>query len=71
MMDNKAYVYIIEQEITGDVLMDLTTDSLKELGINAYGRRYKIMAAIEKLKSQEVNRRNARCSFMCVCVWLN
>lgn len=36
--------------------MDLTTDSLKELGINAYGRRYKIMAAIEKLKSQEVNK---------------
>lgn len=43
--------------------MDLTTDSLKELGINAYGRRYKIMAAIEKLKSQEVNRKRR----VCVC----
>ncbi|KAI9265013.1 hypothetical protein BDA99DRAFT_40656 [Phascolomyces articulosus] len=41
----------IEQEITGDILLSLTLDSLKELGITAYGRRYKVMTAIEKLKS--------------------
>ncbi|KAI8344477.1 hypothetical protein BC941DRAFT_10661 [Chlamydoabsidia padenii] len=39
----------VEQEITGDVLLDLNMDTLKELGISAYGRRYKIMAAISKL----------------------
>ncbi|KAI9312074.1 hypothetical protein BX666DRAFT_847424 [Dichotomocladium elegans] len=43
----------IEQEITGDVLMDLTIDALKELGITAYGRRYKIIHAIDKLRIHE------------------
>ena len=42
---------ITEQEITGDILLSLTIDSLKELGIAAYGRRYKVMTAIEKLKN--------------------
>ncbi|KAI9493594.1 hypothetical protein BDB00DRAFT_938929 [Zychaea mexicana] len=41
----------VEQEITGDILLSLTIDSLKELGITAYGRRYKVMNAIEKLKN--------------------
>ncbi|SAM08125.1 hypothetical protein [Absidia glauca] len=41
----------VEQEITGDVLLDLNMDTLKELGISAYGRRYKIMAAISKLRA--------------------
>ncbi|KAG0169455.1 polar growth protein [Apophysomyces sp. BC1034] len=40
----------VEQEITGDVLLDLTIDSLKELGISTYGKRYKIMHAINNLK---------------------
>ncbi|KAF7726974.1 polar growth protein [Apophysomyces ossiformis] len=40
----------IEQEITGDVLLDLTIDSLKELGITTYGKRHKIMHAISNLK---------------------
>ncbi|CAO3597691.1 unnamed protein product [Absidia cylindrospora] len=39
----------VEQEITGDILLDLNMDTLKELGISAYGRRYKIMTAINKL----------------------
>ncbi|ORX54021.1 PH-domain-containing protein [Hesseltinella vesiculosa] len=43
----------IEQEITGDVLLDLSMDSLKELGIPAYGRRYKIMLAINKLTGND------------------
>lgn len=42
---------LLEQEITGDVLLDLNMDTLKELGISAYGRRYKIMAAISKLRA--------------------
>ncbi|KAG0182148.1 polar growth protein [Apophysomyces sp. BC1034] len=41
----------IEQEITGDILLDLTIDSLKELGISTYGKRYKVMNAINKLKA--------------------
>lgn len=41
----------LDQEITGDILLNLTIDSLKELGIAAYGRRYKVMAAIDKLST--------------------
>ncbi|KAI9475552.1 MAG: hypothetical protein EXX96DRAFT_609496 [Benjaminiella poitrasii] len=41
----------IDQEITGDVLMDLNHEALKELGISAYGRRYKVMNAINNLKA--------------------
>jgi hypothetical protein len=42
-----------EQEITGDVLLDLNMDTLKEMGIAAYGRRYKIMTAISKLAANQ------------------
>ncbi|KAI8140116.1 hypothetical protein BJV82DRAFT_581407 [Fennellomyces sp. T-0311] len=49
-LDNVSANFV-EQEITGDILLSLTIDSLKELGIAAYGRRYKVMTAIEKLKS--------------------
>ncbi|KAI7898963.1 uncharacterized protein BX663DRAFT_522670 [Cokeromyces recurvatus] len=41
----------IDQEITGDVLLDLDHEALKELGITAYGRRYKVINAINNLKS--------------------
>ncbi|KAF7725243.1 polar growth protein [Apophysomyces ossiformis] len=44
----------VEQEITGDVLLDLTIDSLKELGISTYGKRYKVITAINKLKASTV-----------------
>ncbi|KAI9281758.1 hypothetical protein BC943DRAFT_354403 [Umbelopsis sp. AD052] len=40
------------QEISGDILMDLTIDALKELDINTYGKRYKIMTAISALKDE-------------------
>jgi hypothetical protein len=44
-------VYIkIGQEVTGDVLLDLTHDGLKELGITAYGRRYRIINSIDGLR---------------------
>ncbi|KAI8875731.1 hypothetical protein K501DRAFT_144619, partial [Backusella circina FSU 941] len=41
----------IDQEISGDVLLNLTHDGLKELGISIYGRRYRVINAIENLKS--------------------
>lgn len=39
-----------DQEITGDILLDLNIDTLKELGISTFGKRYKIMQAIQTLK---------------------
>ncbi|ORY99848.1 hypothetical protein BCR43DRAFT_521070 [Syncephalastrum racemosum] len=42
----------VDQEITGDVLLDLTADALKELNIATYGKRYKIMQAIHELKDR-------------------
>ncbi|CAO3642457.1 unnamed protein product [Cunninghamella echinulata] len=49
-LENVVDIFV-EQEITGDVLVELTMDTLKELGIAAYGRRYKVMTAINKLNS--------------------
>ncbi|KAI8638759.1 hypothetical protein BD408DRAFT_422512 [Parasitella parasitica] len=42
----------IDQEITGDILLDLNIDALKELGISTFGKRYKIMQAITSLKEE-------------------
>ncbi|KAI8988852.1 hypothetical protein BDB01DRAFT_783364 [Pilobolus umbonatus] len=42
----------IDQEITGDILLDLNVDTLKELGIATFGKRYKIMQAIHSLKEE-------------------
>ncbi|GAN02105.1 conserved hypothetical protein [Mucor ambiguus] len=39
----------IDQDITGDVLLSLDHDALKELGVHAYGRRYKVLNAIKSL----------------------
>ncbi|KAI7872834.1 hypothetical protein BDF14DRAFT_1716364 [Spinellus fusiger] len=47
-----------EQEITGDILLELTVDSLKELGISTYGKRHKVMTAINKLKKGETPQEN-------------
>lgn len=44
--------HFIDQEITGDILLDLSIDTLKELGINTFGKRYKIMQAITSLKDE-------------------
>lgn len=46
------YKTMLDQEITGDVLLDLTADALKELNIATYGKRYKIMQAIHELKDR-------------------
>ena len=38
------------QEITGDILLELTIDSLKELDVNTFGKRFKIHSAINALR---------------------
>ncbi|KAI7866077.1 hypothetical protein BDF14DRAFT_1818527 [Spinellus fusiger] len=42
----------IDQEITGDVLLDLNVDALKELGISTFGKRHKVMQAITALQKE-------------------
>ncbi|KAI8339971.1 hypothetical protein BC941DRAFT_500569 [Chlamydoabsidia padenii] len=42
----------IEQEITGDVLLELSLQSLKELEIDTYGKRFKIHSAILALREE-------------------
>ncbi|CAG8454815.1 12551_t:CDS:10 [Ambispora gerdemannii] len=42
----------IENDITGDVLLELTLVTLKELNIMSFGKRVKIMSAIADLKTQ-------------------
>ncbi|KAH9815184.1 hypothetical protein DFH28DRAFT_1057724 [Melampsora americana] len=39
-----------EHEITGDVLLELDTNSLKEIDLVAFGRRVKVTKAIEELR---------------------
>ncbi|CAG8492104.1 5801_t:CDS:10 [Cetraspora pellucida] len=43
--------HFIENDITGDILLGLDLDSLKELNIMSYGKRIHIMNAINALKS--------------------
>jgi len=41
----------LEEEITGDVLLDLDTEALKsELGISAFGKRKRLTKAIAELR---------------------
>ncbi|KAI8386807.1 hypothetical protein BD560DRAFT_443409 [Blakeslea trispora] len=40
------------QEITGDVLLELTMDSLKELNIPTFGKRFRLYTAINLLKEE-------------------
>lgn len=40
------------QEITGDVLLELTPESLKELDIGTFGKRHKIHNAIQALRQE-------------------
>lgn len=41
-----------DQEISGDILLELTVDALKELQVNTFGKRFKMMNAINLLKEQ-------------------
>ncbi|KAH9473155.1 hypothetical protein MJO28_001017 [Puccinia striiformis f. sp. tritici] len=40
----------IEHEITGDVLLELDVNALKEIDLTAFGRRVRVIKAIEELK---------------------
>lgn len=42
---------MVDQEITGDMLFHLNDKALKEIGIHVFGRRRKVMKAIENLKN--------------------
>ncbi|KAF0377020.1 phospholipid binding protein [Gigaspora margarita] len=46
--------HFIENDITGDILLGLDLDSLKELNIMSYGKRVHIMNAIKVLKESSV-----------------
>lgn len=41
-----------DQEISGDILLELTLDSLKELQVTTFGKRFKIHSAINALRQQ-------------------
>ena len=43
---------IIEEEITGDVLLEMTPDLLKELGISTFGKRFRLHSAIKMLRDR-------------------
>ncbi|CAO3600056.1 unnamed protein product [Absidia cylindrospora] len=47
-----AVDHFIEQEITGDILLELSLSSLKELEINTFGKRFKIHSAILALREE-------------------
>lgn len=42
----------VEEEITGDVLLEMTPDLLKELGISTFGKRFRLHSAIKMLKDR-------------------
>ncbi|GAA5805670.1 hypothetical protein EDC94DRAFT_549804 [Helicostylum pulchrum] len=41
-----------DQEISGDILLELTLDSLKELQVTTFGKRFKIHSAINVLRQE-------------------
>lgn len=41
------------EKITMDILVEMKQEELKEIGITAYGHRFKILKGIEKLKSNQ------------------
>lgn len=47
----------IDQEISGDVLLELTLESLKELEVSTFGKRFKLLAAINVLREESRRRR--------------
>ncbi|KAG2207479.1 hypothetical protein INT47_004227 [Mucor saturninus] len=40
------------QEITGDILLELNMDSLKELDVTTYGKRFKVLTALNLLREE-------------------
>ncbi|ORZ06865.1 hypothetical protein BCR42DRAFT_456204 [Absidia repens] len=48
-----------DQEITGDILLELNVDSLKELDVTTFGKRFKIYNAIKVLYDENAARKEA------------
>ncbi|CAO3635696.1 unnamed protein product [Cunninghamella blakesleeana] len=48
-----------KQEITGDILLELTVDSLKELNVSTFGKRFKIVNAIKVLADENIKRKES------------
>lgn len=57
MINREKLFLLLDQEISGDILLELTLDSLKELNVTTFGKRFKIHSAINVLKKQKVNKR--------------
>ncbi|KAI8993419.1 hypothetical protein BDB01DRAFT_847302 [Pilobolus umbonatus] len=55
-----------EQEITGDILLELNMEALKELNVPTFGRRFKIQTAITALREEryQPKKNNGRVSFI-------
>lgn len=43
------FFFFISRQISLDVLADMGHEELKEIGINAYGHRHKLIKGIERL----------------------
>lgn len=46
------FFFYAAQEITGDILLELNMDSLKELDVSTYGKRFKIHTALNVLREE-------------------
>lgn len=53
-----ALYYSIGQEITGDVLLELNMNALKELDVPTFGKRFKIQNAINILREEWFSRKS-------------
>lgn len=47
---NSITIYQIDHDITGDVLLDLTHDTLKDMGMTSTGRRIRLLKMIAELR---------------------
>lgn len=50
-MSKHSEYFILFHEITLDVLVEMGHKELKEIGINAYGHRHKLIKGVERLIS--------------------
>ncbi|KAI9305573.1 hypothetical protein BJ944DRAFT_200818 [Cunninghamella echinulata] len=48
-----------KQEITGDILLELNVESLKELNVSTFGKRFKIVNAIKVLADENIKRKES------------
>lgn len=46
---SSVFFFVISGQISLDVLADMGHEELKEIGINAYGHRHKLIKGIERL----------------------